>query len=237
MKVFAIIFASALSRPQNDSNNSTDYEDYDTSIEVRKFSALTAMVVHQLNFEGKTNLDYTTISKRIANYGCYCFREDSKAALGQGVPVDETDSVCKSLMQCRKCIDLDFPGECDVTMGQYKYAIDSNTGEIVCNNNIDTDPCKVDACHCDREFALNFARVYKGDDQFDFSKWTNRKHVARMQNQGIPTFDSSVCENTPRDVPAVADICCGVSGKKVPYSMDNKECCLDETLRDIGSCP
>lgn len=51
MKVFAILFASsALSRPQIDSNNSTDYDDYtDVSIDVRKFSALT--VSFKFNFK------------------------------------------------------------------------------------------------------------------------------------------------------------------------------------------
>ena len=129
----------------------------------RKFSMLGTMLYSQVQNTTMTSGD---ISKRIQQYGCYCFRDaiNSGVLFGNGEPVSPQDELCRNLMRCRKCMEMEFPGECDAAQEKYLYSIDANTNEIICNQ--DQDSCRVDKCECDKHFSVELGKMWT-DASFD----------------------------------------------------------------------
>jgi len=200
-------------------------------IEPRKFSYLGTMVASQLN----TTRSSGEISKRISQYGCYCFRDAhaSYRMFGNGQPVDEQDHLCQKLMKCRKCLDMELPGQCDVDMEKYLYNIDPTTKEITCNP--DQPLCRYEKCECDKQFAVALGQIWVDEDYNEFN-WLNRKNVQRRTNQGLPVLDvDAKCVKDPDQMNNVNDQCCGSVGQKVPYSSARFSCC-DGKITGLGNC-
>lgn len=200
--------------------------------QLRRFSYLGRMVHSQMN----TTFSAGDISKRIVSYGCYCFRDGnsgSDASFGTGKPVDDQDRLCSNLMKCRRCIQMDFSGECDVHMEKYSYEIDSDN-TILCDEN--QDPCKLHKCECDKAFAEDLAKVWN-DDSFNEFYWGNSKNIRRRnkRNQDIFNGDES-CKIVGEDNRLRADDCCGEVGRRLPYSLMRHDCCDNNRLAGIGQC-
>jgi len=196
---------------------------------LRKFSYLGTMVFSQAN----TTHTSGDISKRIQEYGCYCFRDPKSMGVlfGAGAPVDDQDRFCRNLMQCRKCIDMDYPGQCDVDIEKYLFTIDSSTKEITCDPN--QPSCRFEKCECDKQFAIEFGKVYS-DDSYDEFYWLNKKNVQRRNNRGDPVFDADLnCQKGDETGPS--DGCCGEVGQRMPYSQLRHDCCNNK-LSNVGDC-
>lgn len=188
-----------------------------SSQDMKKFSAIVDMV----NAKIETSLPYDTIAKRIQNYGCHCFPENSRSLIGYGNPVDALDQACQDLYRCYKCISLEG-GDCDTDTGRYKYRI-NRKNEIVCRNS----GCKQQQCLCDAEFAVNVGRVWN-DETFNFYFWENKNN-----KNDIFSREETCIKN---DGGIEADGCCGSVPFWVPYNKQTNECCYGNELKSIGSC-
>ena len=139
----------------------------------RKFSMLGTMLYSQVT---NTTLSSGDISKRIQQYGCYCFRDATNTGFlfGNGEPVSAQDELCRNLMRCRKCLEMEFPGECDISQEKYVYSIDATTNEIICDQ--DQSSCRVDKCECDKHFAIELGKIWT-DESFDekYRKFKTKK--------------------------------------------------------------
>jgi len=179
----------------------------------------------------------------IQNYGCHCFPAYTKSVQGIGQHMDIMDLTCKSLGRCHKCVTLEFNEECDTVVGKYKYSVNSTDKTIDCTAN--TVPCKLAQCECDRQFAINLAKVWK-DDEYNYFYWLNKRNIDR--EGGVFDVDSSCVPRNRRRAP---DACCGHDYPfKVPYNSFEqqccesagvpfgigKECCDDGRIVYIGSC-
>lgn len=199
----------------------------------RKFSMLGTMLYSQVQNTTMTSGD---ISKRIQQYGCYCFRDaiNSGVLFGNGEPVSPQDELCRNLMRCRKCMEMEFPGECDAAQEKYLYSIDANTNEIICNQ--DQDSCRVDKCECDKHFAVELGKMWT-DASFDEMYWLNPKNVLRRNTKNLEVFDAATnCVKSDVNKKNPIDACCGLPGQKQPYSYERQECCDDTKLVSIGQC-
>lgn len=187
----------------------------------KKFSAIVRMV----NAKITTNWDYSTIVKRVQNYGCHCFPGMTRIAGGQGAPVDMLDSACQDLFRCHRCVQMMDAGDCDTAFGKYKFSIDAN-GNIDCSQNTD---CKLNQCLCDAEFAENLGTFWN-DKDYNTYFWLAKKNVKRHTVFDYETTcRNSQANNTP-------DSCCGTAQFRRPYSSDVMQCCDDGSLKTIGSC-
>jgi len=201
--------------------------DDDGEIDPKKFSHIVDMINSQIT----TSLSSDVIVKRIQNYGCHCFPGMTRAAGGQGSPVDALDSQCQALYRCHRCVNMDFPGQCDVNAGKYRFSI--SNGVITCETNRNS-PCQINQCECDKEFATNFGSMWD-DSSFNFHYWLNRNNVRDQDAAGTPTFDyASACVNAQNNVSP--DQCCGNTAIRRPYSSTVYDCCTDGTLKSLGSC-
>lgn len=197
----------------------------------RKFSMLGTMLYSQTN----TTLTSGDISKRIQQYGCYCFRDatNSGVLFGNGEPVSPQDEICRNLMRCRKCLEMDYPGECDISQEKYLYSIDPATQEITCN--AEQAPCRYEKCECDKHFAVELGKIWS-DEGFEAKFWMNSKNVARRNKRNEEVFDvDATCVKKNENSSNKADMCCGAVGQKQPFSLDRQECC-DDQLVSIGQC-
>ena len=196
-------------------------------VDPKKFSGIVRMINSQIN----TSLDYQTIVKRIQNYGCHCFPGMSRAAGGQGAPVDDMDSACHTLFKCHRCVDMDHNNACDVDAGKYRFSI--RDGEITCNGDRNSD-CQQNQCQCDKEFALTMGQIWD-DDAYNFHYWLARNNVRAMENAGTPVFDfADTCQNSQSN--STPDSCCGEYPHRRPFSSVMMECCDDGSIGSVGSC-
>jgi len=191
------------------------------------------------------------LDKMIQNYGCHCFPDSSRKAIGQGAAVNEIDATCLSLQRCRRCIDMEFigPDDIDAHQEKYRYSIDENTKAIDCSSSRNS-PAQRALCLCDKEFAETLGQIWD-DSNFDRQYWLFKSNVQSRKQQNLPVFDKeAVCVGTGT---GTADACCGSDfPAKFPYdSMTRsccnaagqtydavaKDCCDDGVIRDVGSCP
>jgi len=199
---------------------------------LRKFSTLGRMVYNQLN----TTMSSADVSKRIVSYGCYCFRDGNSkegASFGSGKPVDAQDQLCSNLMKCRRCLQMDYQGSCDVHMESYSATIDDSTNTITCDEN--QDSCRFDKCECDKAFAEDLAKVWK-DEEFNYFYWGNNRNIRRRNKRNEEIFaGDEECKNND-EIKLKTDYCCGESGRRLPYSSDRHDCCDNNRLAGIGEC-
>jgi hypothetical protein len=212
----------------------------------RKFSAIVEMIMGKVT----TALDAGTVSKMIQNYGCHCFPNADSASDriigGLGQPKDALDSQCRTLYRCKKCVDMEFPGACDVDQGKYKYTID-DAGNVDCSQNTG---CQLAQCTCDKEFADQVGSFW-ADADHNGDYWLNKKHVQQQNNAGNAVFEyASDCVAQGTNV--TPDACCGNSyPSKIPYATSNRaccatsartynsvteECCADGSIKAPGTC-
>jgi len=196
----------------------------------KKFLGIVDMMV------GVTTTKYSrkALSSFIKDYGCHCFTQDplTKATIvgGKGAPVDAQDTLCKKLAQCHACVaqDYNFKKKCDPDVGNYRYNVDPVLKAISCQGN--NDPCKRNACECDKHFALQFATIWD-DSKFNRYFWRNKHNV----KAGNPVFDKDgTCKATGYNFPK--DECCGNYPRRKPYSSVLYECCMDGSVKSLGSC-
>lgn len=225
---FAAATVAILSIAAKAQNSTSD------AIEGRKFSAIMDMImVSGIN----TVHDEATLSKMVRNYGCHCFPDYTRKTSGTGAPQNEVDSSCRTLNQCKKCIELEgMDGDCengDIDQGKYDYSVVG--GAVDCNPRGRNNACKVAQCECDKDFAVNLSAVWV-DAEFDLQLWATIKNTNAMANAGTPVFDyDTTCVKTPG--PGPADACCGNAfPAKTPYNTNNRECCADGSLKLFGSC-
>merc|ERR1712048_1229974 len=67
----------------------------------------------------------------INGYGCWCNFDNQKN--GKGVPVDEYDTICKTLFDNYHCIEMDQEAEndvCDLENQEYTSALGSGQFDI-----------------------------------------------------------------------------------------------------------
>lgn len=212
---------------------------------LRRFNQLNKMFFSQVNsaFSDKE------LDKMIQNYGCHCFRDNERKAVGQGAPVDSIDATCLSLQRCRRCIDMEFygPDDIDAHQEKYRYSIDSQTNAIDCSDPRNTAAQRA-LCLCDKEFAETLGQVWN-DADYNGEYWLFKSNVQDRNNQGLAVFDrAAVCVGTGT---GTADACCGADfPNKFPYDSmsrsccdaagqlydeSTKQCCSDGVVRDIGS--
>lgn len=243
-------------------------DDIDKQVEQKKFSNIIDMTYHKLednvNFQAILSANTANpnrnarknFSYMMSNYGCHCFPNHKSTIGGKGKPVDELDSVCRSLYRCYRCIDIENPnGECDTDQGGYKYGLEDNNGSKDVNCDImwnKTPMCKTHQCQCDRQFAESVASLFNDGSTWNFNPdfWLNPKYVKRAEANGDPIFDAdTVCSAM---VSPPADACCGASfpdkvpynsgsreccvAANRPYSMMSEECCDDGTVVEAGKC-
>lgn len=200
--------------------------------EPRKYTSIMDMAFHKL----KQHPDFLpnvaaserrkTFQKMIENYGCHCFPQHKSTAGGWGKPVDEMDEACRSLYRCQKCINLEFPEQCDTIDGGYKFQLEEDLDRSIgCEAPPKTKTCASHMCSCDRAFA---ERVYslwvESDWQHNPLYWLHPANVKYLQKNASPVFDrTNVCTIGGNVTP---DACCGANyPNKVPYNSEQKECC------------
>jgi len=189
--------------------------DDDEDPDNRKFSAIMDMSYYMAQEKG-TAWSFTQFQARVTQYGCHCFLGASRKAGGRGVPVNELDDSCRWLYRCHRCINIDFPGECDPDHGKYKYQI-SNNGKVDCSRN---SGCKLAMCQCDAEFAQMISEDWD-DNKWDSYYWG---HKANKNNpNGRYDYDTTCQTNGMNNEP---DSCCGDGfPNRFPYDSSEKSCC------------
>lgn len=174
-----------------------------------------------------TGVDRKTMSTMIRNYGCHCFPDGDKAIGGKGTPVDDKDGICRKLARCHTCASMDFAG-CDPDFGKYAFTLNTGGSSIDCSAN--TDPCKLNVCECDKQFAIEMAGIWD-DATMDTFYWLNKYNV----KLGTVVFDKpSIC--TVAGLGAENNDCCGNYPERRPYSNLAYQCCTDGSVKGLGMC-
>ena len=140
-------------------NNVSSISRFSSNTEERKFNQIAYMLRSQIKSQ---KFNPSTVVKRMQNYGCYCFSNNSKQAGGKGAPQDDYDKICRDLARCQKCIQMDFV--IDPYETRYKWSVDSETGEIFCDHRRNSEFQK-SLCECDSKFAMDMgmAGLAKGN--------------------------------------------------------------------------
>ena len=204
-------------------------ENLDNEVAPRRFSGIMDMIYGVVD----TSYSRKVLATMVENYGCHCFVDDSRIPGGKGPPVDQQDSLCRKLSQCHSCVSLDYQNhkkKCDPDVGNYRYTIDGSLKTISCDDQKNKDPCKRNACECDKNFALEFAKIWD-DATFNRYFWKNKFNI----KAGTPTFDMDAsCQVTSFGNPK--NECCGGYPERKPFNSVLYDCCADGSVKAIGSC-
>jgi len=165
----------------------------------------------------------------IWGYGCYChFGED--AGKGQGKVQNSLDRLCKSLQMCYRCATIDSWEHDEICHpGSETYVVDMTKdfgGEGImaeCLRENNENVCKVHTCCCEVEFITSLIELFWQGYVFDNSlkHGPNWKWSDHCQADWEPHTSS----------------CCGEYPQRRPYNMDKQECCIDEIIRPLNTCP
>lgn len=196
-------------------------DQFSTEIEPKKFSTIIDMAFNKLQNHPKFLTRYSqkktkrkVFHQMIGKYGCHCFPGyNGNTAGARGQVRDALDQLCQNLNRCHKCVNFDFPEQCDFANGKYKYFIlrevdptgsnsvsDNDSVEIKCADREKADPCKHHQCECDKEFAENLYRLWIGqheldlDWEFNEDFWLNEKYInhVEMWNQKVVRGDNGL---------------------------------------------
>lgn len=204
-------------------------ESLENDVDPRRFSGIMDMIYGVVN----TSYSRKVLATMVENYGCHCFIDNSRIPGGKGPPVDQQDSLCRKLSQCHSCVSLDYQNhkkKCDPDVGNYRYTIDGTLKTISCDDQKNKDPCKRNACECDRNFALEFAKIWD-DSTYNRYFWKNKFNI----KAGTPTFDmDSTCQVTSFGSPK--NQCCGSYPERKPFNSVLYDCCADGSVKSVGSC-
>ena len=151
----------------------------------------------QSQVTSKSAWDGSTVVKRMLNYGCHCFPDNTKRAGGKGPVQDGYDALCKNLAKCQRCIEMDFV--IDPYATRYKWFVDSNTKEIRCSHPRNTE-LQRSLCECDAKFAMDMGMVWE-DNKWNSSLWHHRR------NSDFSLDTETVCVGMNNGVEN--DNCCG----------------------------
>jgi len=212
--------------------NSTVLDEIAQELDSRKYTGIMDMAFHKLrsnpNFlpDVDDSVKRKTFQKMIENYGCHCFPQHKSTAGGWGKPVDAMDEACRALYRCQKCINIEYPGECDTIDGGYKYEKNDDAERSVsCDAPPRIKECASFQCQCDRDFAEKIYSIWvESDWQHNPHYWHHPANIRALDKTEEPVFNrASTCIMGSNVTP---DACCG-SGypKKVPYNTFEKECC------------
>ena len=187
--------------------------------------------------------------EKFANYGCYCFN-DAPVVKGEGKPLDQIDTICRQLMRCQKCVQIDrenenLPANCDNHRGYHYRAKRSATGNtpfIYCHKR--NDECQKAACECDRAFAISMSEAIDSwsvehvgiVDQEGFCEKPEQFRRSDFRNNGNGNVHEC-CGQYPDRMPYLASgprQCCG----NVLYTAATRECCDVESsmVKPKGQC-
>jgi len=196
--LFFITYFVSKSKAQDTTQVEEALEDDDFE---RKYKSVIGMVYDRLqNFPGF--LDHIPeenrrkhISKKLQNYGCSCFPDNAKAAEKTQLAVDELDTACRNLRICRRCVEIEYPGQCDTDYDRYKWTTDSNNGMVQCNFDQakrekakqDSD-CEYNLCQCDAAFVDTVFELWTGQSSSGWAwnddYWRDRNYVKVMTKDG-----------------------------------------------------
>ena len=144
-------------------------------------------------------------------------------------------------------MDIEFPNECDVDMGRYRFNVDPDTGVVDCSRN---KGCKLAQCTCDAEFAYSVGTFWEDKNHNEFY-WLSKRNKKIRAKKGLPimkvedtckmpTGEQSVdtcCGNSfPHKQPFDSGLrsCCASSGRT--YDFATQECCADGSIKSPGAC-
>lgn len=229
-----------------ESSVSNTHDEIEGEPEERKLSSIVEMLWHKLDQTPSGNIQVQTVSegvveiskklfgKYIQNYGCHCFPGDTRKVGGQGLPRDALDSACRDLHRCHKCVNIEFPDQCDTAGGGYKYQRNDDATVTCMEKNIKPD-CQTPQCLCDDAFSDAVKSFWNYNDadgawKYDHDLWLNRKYVGQTTKIGGSVFDyEASCELT---FGVAADACCGDAyPNKIPYNTGSgKECCASAAM-------
>lgn len=186
----------------------------------------------------------------IYGYGCWCwFNEDWNLA---GGPVnDDIDLRCKQLINGYRCAKQDAKSlneECDpgtVQYNAYNLFMGGNLMDYCEGNNVEI--CAQDACKIEGQFSLDYL------SDFITGNIDNLKDASLQSSLQGGSFDRDTeCVVNYVNVGAVDRECCGEQPYRAPFSASKgahgccgeslfsvnlQECCTDQTVASIGTCP
>jgi len=154
-------------------------------------------------------------------YGCHCLilGDRPMSDMGHGRPVDALDTVCKAYKECQKCARAKYGDTCIGEFVAYKYG--EKNGEKFCKD--DAGTCDRDLCMCDLAFAKAHVGA-KGVFVTDYhlfwttTAWDPEDNCIR----GSGSADMQCCQAHAQDTALIL------------YNADNKVCCQDGTIGNLG---
>jgi len=180
----------------------------------KRYFQLTDMMEHY-------NPDFD--QRKYWTYGCNCLilGDRPMSDMGYGRPVDALDTVCKQYKECQKCARAKYGDMCIGEFVEYTYG--EQNGEKFCKN--DAGTCERDLCMCD----LAFAKAHVGaKDVFvkDYHLfWTTIPGGWEPKDdciRGGGSADMQCCQAQADDTAFIL------------YNADNKVCCQDGSIGNIG---
>jgi len=171
--------------------------------------------------------------RMMMNYGCHCFPNHKSTIGGKGQPVDQLDEACRSLYKCHKCVDIEYPNECETDNGGYKYDMDPVTKDLSCEASEKHGDCKVKLCECETHFVETIYDLWVGENSswsYNTKFWLDKKWTNKNEREGLDSFDrDNVCVISLVNVEA--DSCCGDFPSIIPYSSSEKNCCANGEVK------
>jgi len=154
-------------------------------------------------------------------YGCHCLilGDRPMSDMGHGRPVDDLDTVCKAYKECQKCARDKHGNMCIGEFVAYKYG--ERNGEKFCKN--DAGTCDRDLCECDLAFAkahVGAKSAFVADYHLFWTTtgWEPKEDCLR----GSGSADMKCCQAQADDTAFIL------------YNADNKVCCRDGTIGNLG---
>ena len=218
----------------------------DGTIDARALKQLKLLVSSQISEELKNYAGTTGAGFGLyCYYGCHCLTDidhiNPDYGLVGGPPIDDIDITCKQMGVCYKCLREKYMNkktgetECVPERTRYRFSFNDDNS-INCSKN--KDPCAMDTCLCDKDFAETVAKYE--------SQWQpenhivrggfDRKQVCKTSSQSRKNNKFETCCNM-NNFPYVGymktghDSCCG-SKNEYSYGYDSKTqtCCEDNTI-------